>query len=362
MIRHRSLPYRPALLSLAVATSLMLGACSDDDDGTSDTPEIDGSDTTETTDSTDTDANNDTDDTNDMDDTEVTVGAATSTAGVECDYMDVTFNDAEEIQMESRATWSCTDTTRELDANGIPDHDVGPFDGGDRERTITEQGVTVAYAINPRTTDRATQLGGPGGPTGFVLNGVKMDPGTAGTCDDTGENCSLGADVGGRWSIEALGQDTFAFGTDGSNAHVQPTGAYHYHGMPEGFIEKRSGGPDRMTLIGWASDGFPIYARYGYSDPTNAASAIVVMEGSYELVQTVSDSRPPLETVPLGVFSQDWEYVEGSGDLDECNGRVGVTPEFPSGIYHYFATDDYPYLHRCVTGEVAEREGRPRQP
>jgi len=54
----------------------------------------------------------------------------------------------------------------------------------------------------------------------------------------------------------------------------------------------------------------------------------------------------------LGTFKQDWEYVEGSGDLDECNGRVGVTPEFPEGIYHYFATDTYPYFQRCLMGAL----------
>ena len=31
-------------------------------------------------------------------------------------------------------------------------------------------------------------------------------------------------------------------------------------------------------------------------------------------------------------------YVENSGDLDECNGIIGPTPEFPEGIYHYHMT------------------------
>ena len=57
-------------------------------------------------------------------------------------------------------------------------------------------------------------------------------------------------------------------------------------------------------------------------------------------------------TYALGTFSQDYEYVAGLGDLDECNGRTGVTPEFPAGIYHYFATDTYPYLQRCVKGTL----------
>ena len=34
------------------------------------------------------------------------------------------------------------------------------------------------------------------------------------------------------------------------------------------------------------------------------------------------------------------------------NGRTGVTPEFPEGTYHYYATDSYPFLQRCVKGTV----------
>jgi hypothetical protein len=41
---------------------------------------------------------------------------------------------------------------------------------------------------------------------------------------------------------------------------------------------------------------------------------------------------------------------------------MGVTPEFPAGIYHYFATDSYPYLQRCVKGEVEVTGGMPPFP
>ena len=105
-----------------------------------------------------------------------------------------------------------------------------------------------------------------------------------------------------------------------------------------------------MTLIGWASDGFPIYARYGYSAAEDANSDIKVITGSYQLVTEISDARPDVAIYELGTFAQDWQFVEGSGDLDECNGRFGVTPEFPEGIYHYYATDTYPYFQRCVKG------------
>jgi hypothetical protein len=29
-----------------------------------------------------------------------------------------------------------------------------------------------------------------------------------------------------------------------------------------------------------------------------------------------------------------------------------VTPEFPCGIYHYYITDTYPYIQRCVKGST----------
>ena len=68
--------------------------------------------------------------------------------------------------------------------------------------------------------------------------------------------------------MEALGQTAFNFGTDENNAHVQPTGAYHYHGMPEQSSSRSARAHRRMTLVGWAPDGFPIYARYGYNMAT----------------------------------------------------------------------------------------------
>jgi hypothetical protein len=85
---------------------------------------------------------------------------------------------------------------------------------------------------------------------------------------------------------------------------------------------------------------------------SDASSPLKAMTGSFKTVAAAAANRPPSTTYPLGTFKQDWEYVAGSGDLDECNGRVGVTPEFPNGIYHYYATDTYPFLQRCVKGAV----------
>jgi len=190
----------------------------------------------------------------------------------------------------------------------------------------------------------------------YARNSVKFDPGTAGTCPGTAttaSNCNLanGTDV---WRIEALGQSVFDFGVDSNNAHVQPTGVYHYHGMPEGLLTNAgvTSAAPRMLLVGWAADGYPVYARYCYSTANNASSAIKVCTGSY-VKDTVADSgRPSTSFAPLGAFTSDWNYSAGSGDLDDCNGRTGVTPEFPNGIYYYMVTDTYPYYGRCLKGTI----------
>ena len=60
------------------------------------------------------------------------------------------------------------------------------------------------------------------------------------------------------------------------------------------------------------------------------------MKSGYELKQNVSN-RPDFSSYPLGFFVEDYVYTS-SGDLDEHNGRFCVTPDFPNGIYAYFAT------------------------
>jgi hypothetical protein len=53
---------------------------------------------------------------------------------------------------------------------------------------------------------------------------------------------------------------------------------------------------------------------------------------------------------PLGRYLEDYDYIAGSGDLDQYNGRTTVTPDFPNGTYAYFVTIDasgnpaFPYI------------------
>jgi len=93
-------------------------------------------------------------------------------------------------------------------------------------------------------------------------------------------------------------------------------------------------GTSVSNIIGWAYDGNPIYGAYGYSDPEDTNSIPKLLISGYTLnVSNIIDR--PVE-ISAGFFVEDYEYTN-SGDLDENNGRFGKTPEFPNGIYAYFA-------------------------
>lgn len=260
----------------------------------------------------------------------------------------------------SRTGWSCDNdpvaapelTTRDLGAtteyftNGIAGHATGTFPNGGNPNTIQTVFQTWEIPREPARTDVLTEMA----TFGITLEGIKLERDTAESFRNEGV-----------WRYEAItpglaqrqtdGARFQWLGTDCNNAHVQPTGAYHYHGLPEGLINRLGEGPEGATDMiagGFAADGFPFYLRYGYSDPSDPQSGLVAMQGSWMLRPGTRPSGPggPYD----GTFREDWEYVAGSGDLDECNGRFGVTPEYPAGIYHYYITDDYPYIPRCVFG------------
>ena len=73
-------------------------------------------------------------------------------------------------------------------------------------------------------------------------------------------------------------------GIDENHAHVQPTGAYNYHGLPTGLITRlrKENGGERMLLIGYAADGFPIYAEYGYEKADDSSSPEKKLKSSFQ--------------------------------------------------------------------------------
>ena len=92
-------------------------------------------------------------------------------------------------------------------------------------------------------------------------------------------------------------------------------------------------------ILGWAYDGSPIYGPYGYEK--NSGGAIKILESGYSV--SISSERPNPLTVSGdqvysdGFFVEDYTY-HPDNDLDEHNGRFCKTPEYPNGVYAYFAT------------------------
>ncbi len=223
--------------------------------------------------------------------------------------------------------------TRTMVTNALPNHKTGEFPNHGNPNTISAQNKTYTFPLNPKYTGKAQWAREPG----VALNGIKFEPGTAEVvvCD-TGEN----------YRVEAL-QDVIDLGLDFNHAHVQPTGAYHYHGTPTSVIENFDSGQD-LVHVGFAHDGFPMY----YSKSGKYKPSFKLLEGDREGEDCTYTTHKTIDISVGGhhdgTYGSDFEYVAGFGDLDECN---GITI---NGKYMYLVTNEFPYISRCLMGEYEE--------
>lgn len=240
---------------------------------------------------------------------------------------------------------------RVIRSNGWPDHAPGEFPRRGNPNTISEQEYTFRMPAKPKPAAEPTWRGG--WFFGVAVNGVPFEPGTG----ETWKN-----DRRSGWRYEAA-TGFLDLGLDEHHAHVQPTGAYHYHALPKGLVEKLGGDTGKMLLVGWAADGFPIYTANAHEDPKNGKSPLKSMKSSYRLR---GGERPAEPQGPGGKydgrFAEDFEFVQGAGDLDECNGRSGVTPEFSEGTYYYCITGEFPFIGRRWRGTPDPSFGKGHTP
>src|SRR5882672_4790430 len=211
----------------------------------------------------------------------------------------------------NRVTIPVTGGARIVSANGWPDHQHGDFPRPGNPNSIAHLPAHPEIASHPAPVVHSL--------CGVALNGVPFDPGTAEFWNH---------DPRSGWNYEAK-SGFINLGLDENNAHVQPTGAYHYHGLPTGLVQRLDRARRGMVMVGYAADGFPIYTSYGYVRANDPKSGLKKMHSSYRLKTGTRPSGPGGKYD--GKFTADFEYVKSSGDLDECNGRFGVTPEFPHG-------------------------------
>ncbi len=326
--------------ALALAGLLALAGCSSAaDDNAADTDSTTGTDPTavaadgSTTDPIDTDDDTVDDEHDHGDDAEHDHGEADlpSSGDLLGDYTlaDDTFG--------TMTTVRVTDGVRTIQTNALPDHETGEFPNSGNPNAISAQDLTWTFPAEPDLTDAPTEVR----VTGVAVNGVKFEPGTAETA-----SCASGE----TYRIEGL-QDTFALGMDENNAHVQPTGEYHYHGIADVLVDRRAGDDD-LVLVGFAVDGHLIYHSRSEAYASSYQLETDTRSGTDCTVSGPDGLGIDLEgTAPDGTYDLDWVFVDGSGDLDECNGTE------IDGTYAYLVTDAYPYIGRCVMGDVSGVDG-----
>jgi hypothetical protein len=268
-----------------------------------------------------------------------------------------------------------------VSTKGIPAYITGPFLDGNPS-LATNQNAIFKIPLSP-VKNTGTPTATTGGNIGIFVNGVAMFDYRDGVSWQNSTKTLKGGPLmgvgDGVWNRDAVVGERAGF--DCAKAHPA-MGNYHHHQNPSAFsldlkvisnvcdlyaadglyaIDSTKHSP----LIGFAYDGFPIYGAYAYKN-VDGTGGIVRMKSSfthrtsmtaratYYTGATVTAGPDVSATYPLGYFREDYQYnttTSATPDyLDEHNGRFCVTPEYPSGIYCYFATVDenwnsaYPYL------------------
>ncbi len=221
---------------------------------------------------------------------------------------------------------------RVITSNALPNHETGAFPNPGNPNEITAQEKTWTLPLDPTYTGAANWVR----ELGVAINGVKLEPETAERV-----RCASGEE----YKVEAI-QNFVDLGLDQNNAHVQPTGEYHYHGVSDNVIAFADKGQD-LVHVGFAQDGFAI--AYSQSGAYSTSYQLVEESRSgtdcvYENPQETRDVEIA-GTLPDGTYVTDHVYVEGSGALDACNGVM------IDGVYVYIISEEYPFIGRCLNGE-----------
>lgn len=210
-------------------------------------------------------------------------------------------------------------------SNGIPDHQTGTFPNRGNPHKISEQNIKVCVSASPQKNNLITLVRGT---FGIAVNGVQFRPNTAGFWDSSApRGHSRHGDK--SWSLDIHGARG-KLGLDFNNAHVGRGGLYHYHGIADS-LTTTSG----SSLVGYAGDRFEIH----YLN--------IQKTSGWTLKQGVRPSSGPPGQYD-GTYNEDYIYTGGPNKLDQCNGGA------MSGYYVYFITNTYPFVPRCLHGEVSK--------
>ena len=255
---------------------------------------------------------------------------AAYTANYESSVLDINNNTSFEGNLQIQVA----NNTCMFSSNAVPNHDFN--DGSNSFATdVVEQSVEYSITANPVAAVVSTPLSLTLD-NAILLNGVKVDI-LAAACFGVGDERTGCTDPQQPWRFDPLFSAN-EFRVDSHNAHTQPDGTYHYHGNPNALFDDDSSAIS--PLVGFAADGFPIFGSY-----FNDGSGIRKARSGFRLK---AGSRPTGKGNPGGAYDgtyrDDYEFVDGLGDLDECNGMT------VNGVYGYYMIDEFPYVLSCFRG------------
>ena len=210
-----------------------------------------------------------------------------------------------------------------ISSDGTPNHKIGKFPTRGNPHKFKRQKIKFCFPKNPIKTDKNKYIASV---VGVTITGIPIRPGTADWYDKKSPR-KHSKDQSSGLNLEAIRPFEKIFGIDDHNGHVDHRGLYHYHKSNLSLLLNDE------PLIGYAADGFEI---------------LYIPEGLKPSWQLKEGER---KVEPFGKydgsFKEDYEFVEGSGNLDECNGK------FIDGIFKYFATESFPFFPRCHWGEIS---------
>ena len=180
---------------------------------------------------------------------------------------------------------------RSIAGNGLPDHVTGEY-------PISQDDDAYDFDRNPNSiSSQDFQFTLPRSP----------DIAAAASCVSMG---AIGVMLTGSVffnALDAAGRDAVAYEIqDSCDGHPEMGGTYHYHGLTSCIADADSG--EHSPLLGYVFDGFGLYGRHGDGGATVT-----------------------------------------NADLDECHGHAHALEAEPD-VYHYHATWEYPYTVGCFRG------------
>ncbi len=228
-------------------------------------------------------------------------------------FLDVQPDPANSAYPDPQLSVSCSDSSMQVSSNGIPNYEFVAITPG----RLTERDNNWSIPLAPSGTKEALPLLGD---AGVLVNGIPI----------------FGPNEGGNLGF---GDPYLDDVLDFCNGHVGPSG-YHNHATPECIFDDYENNVG--LVVGYSLDGWPILAPFECADA--ACTQVVELQSSWQL------------TNPDAVAA--WEkhsYVAGSGDLDDCNGKIQA-----DGSYAYYSTATFPYFMGCyVNGDLASSEVAP---